>query len=87
MDKWEYCEVANEGGRVTMRQLTEEGNGWIEAEVAKSGVHNMATVLGRLGRQGWEVVTCTAAVLAPRTSYTSGRVWTTAFLKRRIEEL
>ena len=88
MDKWDYCEVRNGYGDVTICQLTETGSGWAVTNVAESGVHNMATTLARLGKQGWEVVDLQPARDKDSIStlhYTSARARTTAFLKRRIE--
>ena len=55
MVRWEYCEASNIAGRVFIKHLTEDPPGTTAQEVAERNVNNMAVVLARLGREGWEV--------------------------------
>jgi len=59
MVKWQYCEVCNNQGHVTVAYLTEESDGWDSHGVAERKVNNMAKVLARLGRRGgkWSLFT------------------------------
>ena len=84
MVRWEYCEVFG-GTVVIIRYLTEEGDGWDCHEVAERGVNNMAVVLARLGREGWEVIDIrphNPESILP--SYTADLPWTLAFFKRPL---
>lgn len=85
MVRWQYCEVENHQGRVSIRYLTEEGQGWESQEVAKRNVHNMAIVLARLGREGWEVIDIWSE--RAHSSYTAADFYTGAFLKRPLDSV
>ena len=92
MDIWEYCEVANEAGKVAVRHLTEEGNGWAVKEFAEPDVNNMARVLAALGKQGWEVVAIHPYLQRVMGAndyrphpYTWARTLSQAFLKRHLQ--
>ena len=80
MVKWEYCEVINCEGHVRIHYLTEGGNGWDSHEVAQRNTHNMAVVLARLGREGWEVID----IRSDWPGYTSYGARSRAFLKRPL---
>ncbi len=87
MTKWEYCEVSNVGNHVTISYLTEEGNGYDSHEVAARKTNNMAAVLARLGREGWEVVHIHPEYYEDGTcafTYTAATFNTIAFLKRPL---
>lgn len=84
MVRWEYCEVANIQGRAYILYLIEEGRGWESQEVAERNVENMAVVLARLGRKGWEVISIASE--SGGSSYTSSVTLSRAFLKRPLAE-
>jgi hypothetical protein len=89
VDKWQYCEVFNMNGKVSVRQLKQDGNGLTESKSEERGVHNMARVLAALAQQGWEVIQVSVSQSPPqysKFSYVSVDVCSIAFLKRRIEE-
>ena len=82
MVKWEYCEVCNNQGHVTIAYLTEEGDGWDSHKVAERRVKNMAKVLARLGREGWEVIAIHPWMMGG--AFTTTEVISVALLKRPL---
>ncbi len=85
MEKWEYCWVHQIKGAAWLYYLQDSGIGIQIEKVEEKNVANGAKLIARLGKEGWEAVSCSGVLAIGRAGNMAvvpdDAVW---YLKRRI---